>query len=187
MILAVILWAGGVVAAGAQPPGMQVAADPKGRFTISFPPGWKVLKPENNLPAVIGVAPDAPGGFHTNVNVVVENLPREFSAKGFADLSEPALRTMFHAFTIVDQGPAKIAGRGAYYRYFTWEPNRGGVLYQVQAYFAVGAKGFVLTGTTLNDDTRIHRDFTMISRIFETFRPASSRAPATSPLAGHPL
>jgi hypothetical protein len=180
MILAVILGTCGVVAAGAQSPGMQVAADPSGRFTISFPSGWKVVTRENSLPAIIGVSPDAPGGFHANVNVVVETLPTELSAKAYADLSEPALRAMFHDFTIIDQGPARIAGRGAYYRYFTWQPNRGGVLYQVQAYFTVGAKGFVLTGTTLNDDTRIRRDFILISQIFETFRPASSRAPASS-------
>lgn len=177
-VLIIILWTGAVSPTGAQSPRMRSVADPGGRFTISFPSAWRVVTPESGLPAVAGLAPDAPGGFHVNVNVIVENLSTAVSPKGYAALSEPAMRAMFHEFTVIDQGAAKVARRSAYYRYFTWKPNVGDVLYQVQAYFTIGRRGFVLTGTTVNDPDRIRQDFTVISQIFETFKPASSRSPA---------
>lgn len=134
------------------------------------------------MPAVIGVSPTVSGDFRPSVNVVVEDLPRAMSASTYADLNERTLSAVFRDFKILQQGPTTIGNQEAYYRYFTWLPNSGRVLYQVQIYLTVGELGFVVTGTTVNDPEYIRRDMPAISQIIATFRPTSSR-PLTSPLA----
>jgi hypothetical protein len=88
----------------------------------------------------------------------------------YAARAEPLAAAAFHGYTVVQQGSATIAGRPAYYRYFTWEPNNSAPLYQLQAYFTSGRSGFVVTGSTLNDIESIHRDMPLIVRILDTFR-----------------
>jgi hypothetical protein len=150
---------------------MQRASDLKERFMISFPVEWQVVKAKSGMPAVAGVGPALRGQFHSNVNVVVEDLPEALSVTSYARAAKPLMRSMFHEFTVLREGPARIAHRDGYYRYYTWRPNTGGVLYQVQAYFTIGRLGYVLTGTTLNNPTRIGRDVPVIGQIFETFTP----------------
>ncbi len=151
--------------------GMQYVADLKGRFRIGFPAEWQVVTAPGDTPAVSGVDAQTDRRFRANVNIVVEPLSQPISPAEYARMSKPLMAAMFHEFTILQEGPARIARREAYYRYYTWRSNSGSALYQVQAYFTVGRQGFVLTGTTLNEPSRIRRDVPIISQIFETFTP----------------
>jgi len=174
-VLAAVLCVAACVPAGAQSRMVQ-AADPQGRFTIGFPADWEVGSPASGMPAIMARAPHTGDAFRANVNVVVETLPEPMDPASYAAAGLRLLRSVFHGFTIVDQGSATIAGRQAFYRYYTWEPNNGNVVYQVQAYFTVGLEGFVVTGSTINDQSHIRRDVPVIAQIFETFRP-STKAP----------
>ena len=153
---------------------MQSIADPKGRFTIDFPGDWHVVRPEGGMIAVLGVATAQEGPNPASVNVVVEEIPRTMSPQTYAALSERMLRMVFHNYTTIEDGAATIAGLPAYYRYFTWQPNIGKVLYQVQVYFTVGRRGFVITGSTWNDPVHTRRYVPIIAQIIETFRPAAN-------------
>ena len=153
---------------------MRSVSDSKGRFTIDFPGDWHVVRPESGMIAVLGVATAQEGPNPASVNVVVEEIPRAISPQTYARLSERMLRTVFHNYTAIEDGAATIAGLPAYYRYFTWQPNTGGVLYQVQVYFTVGRRGFVITGSTWNDPTYTRKYVPIIAQIIETFRPATA-------------
>jgi hypothetical protein len=150
---------------------MQRTSDLKERFKISFPVEWQVIKARNGMPAIAGVGPAPQGRFHSNVNVVVEDLPDAMPVTSYARTAKPLMASKFHGFTVLKEGPARIAHREGYYRYYTWRPNPGGSLYQVQAYCTIGHVGYVLTGTTLNNPTRIRQDVPVIGQIFETFTP----------------
>lgn len=155
----------------ARPAGLQLAADPGGRFKISFPSDWQVVKTKSGQSTVVGFAPAPRGQFHANVNVVVEKLATPVSPLIYAQLAAPKMATAFQDFAVLKEGSAKVAGRQAYYRYFTWRRSPRAVLYQVQTYFTLGRRAFVLTGTTVNDADHVRRDLPVIARIFETFIP----------------
>jgi hypothetical protein len=157
----------------ARPAGLQLASDPNGRFVISFPDDWQVVITKSGASSVVGLAPAAQGQFHVNVNVVVEELAAPVSAATYARLVMPKMATAFQEFTVMKEGSARIAHRPSYYRYYTWRRGPGTVLYQVQSYFTVGRRAFVLTGTTLNAPDRVRRDVPVIGQIFETFSPAT--------------
>ncbi len=137
--------------ANAQSPTTQSITDPRGRFTIDFPGDWHAVKLEGGMVAVLGVATAQAGPNPASVNVLVEELPRPISPQTYATLSEQMPSIVFHNYTAMEEGAATIAtiaGLPAYYRYFTWQPDTGRVLYQVQVYFTVGRRGFVVTGST---------------------------------------
>ena len=182
LALATLIWAVPIPFATAQSPPTQTIADRHGRFTIDFPVDWEVSARESGMPSVIGVAPGVVGDFRPSVNVVVEDLPRAMSASEYADLNERTLAAVFRAFKVLEQGPTTIGGQQAFYRYFTWIPNSGRALYQVQVYLTVGEVAFVITGTTENDPGSISRDMPAISQIIATFRPTTSTG-RTSPQA----
>lgn len=150
---------------------MQVASDPNGRFKISFPVEWQVVKTTSGASRVIGFRPAARGQFRANVNVVVEEVPEPISAAKYAQLAKPKMDAVFNDFTVLKEGSATIARRQAYYRYYTWRPRNQGELYQVQAYITVARMAYVLTGTTMNDPDRVRRDIPIMGQIFETFAP----------------
>ena len=150
---------------------MQAASDPNGRFKISFPADWQVVKTKSGSSTVIGFRPAPPRQFRANVNVVVEEIPESISAATYAQLAKPKMDAVFNDFTVLKEGPATIARRQAYYRYYTWRPKDQAVLYQVQAYFTVARMAYILTGTTMNNPDRVRRDVPIMSQIFETFAP----------------
>jgi len=150
---------------------MQAASDPNGRFKISFPVEWQVVKTKSGSSTVIGFRPAPPGQFRPNVNVVVEGIPESISAETYAQLAKPKMEAVFNDFTVLKEGSATIARRQAYYRYYTWRPKNQGELYQVQAYFTVAHMAYVLTGTTMNNPDRVRRDLPIMRQIFETFSP----------------
>ena len=166
------LLAGVVLPGTADPAAMRYVADVQGRCRIAFPAGWKVSTPSSDAPAVQGVDVRT-GPPYLNVNVVIEPLPEALTAADYAHKSKPLMAAMLHGFALLQEGPAQIAHRASYYRYYTWESNDGRELYQVQAYFTMGRLGFVLTGTTVNDPSRIRADMAVVSQIFETFTPGA--------------
>ncbi len=174
LVLAALLSATPSIIAAAQPVGTHTILDPGGRFSISFPTEWQVETSASGKPAVIGAGPNQPGEFRINVNVVVEALPAAMSAQDFAVASEPALRTIFHEFTVAQEGPAQIGGRAAYYRYYTWRTNTGVSVYQIQVYLTTEQTGFVMTGSTINDPARLRTDLPVLARIIESFRLAGA-------------
>jgi hypothetical protein len=170
-ILVVLLWAAASLPANAQPSAPQSVADPKGRFTIDFPADWRVLTPQSGIVAVMGIAPPQGQTHRASVNVIVEDLARDMPAQAYAEISERMLKTIFQDYTVVQQGPVAIAGQAAYYRYYTWRTNTGDVFYQVQVYVTAGRRGFVITGSTLNEPESMRRDVPIIVQIIGTFRP----------------
>lgn len=152
---------------------MRSIADSKGRFTIDFPRDWHVVRPESGMIAVLGAAATSGGPNPATLNVVVEEMPRAISPQTYARLSERLLKTVFHNYTAIEDGAAIIAGLPAYYRYFTWQPNDGRELYQVQVYFTVGRRGFVVTGSTWHDPAYTRKYVPIIAQIIETFHPAT--------------
>jgi len=171
LLLALFLLAG-IRPADAQGSLMRPVVDPKGRFTIDFPADWHVLKPNGGMIAVLGVATARKGPNPASVNVVVEDLPGTLSPEHYAGLSERMLRAVFHDYTPVQEGSATIGGQAAYYRYYTWQTNTGVILYQLQVYFTVDRRGFVITGSTLNDPQHTRIYVPVITQIIESFRPA---------------
>ena len=170
-ILVVLLWAAASLPANAQLSAPQSVADPKGRFRIDFPADWRVLTPQSGMVAVMGIAPPQGQTHRASVNVIVEDLARDMPAQAYAEISERMLKTIFQDYTVVQQGPVAIAGQAAYYRYYTWRTNTGDVFYQVQVYVTAGRRGFVITGSTLNEPESMRRDVPIIVQIIGTFRP----------------
>ncbi len=184
LVLAALVWAAPVPYATAQSPQTQTVTDRNGRFAIDFPQDWDVSTRESGMPSVIGLAPGVAEDFRPSVNVVVEDLPRSMSSTTYADLNEQTLSQVFRDFSVVQQGPVTVASLPAYYRYFTWLPNSGRALYQVQVYLTVGEVGFVVTGTTVNDPEHIRRDMPAISQIIATFRPTTTIVPMSPQARG---
>ena len=187
----VFLVAASLAPAGAQP-GWRSASDPKGLFTISLPGDWTAassrmsdklfrdLRRSGIGPYVISTfaahsAMDD-GGAPAILGVVAMNLPGRFSPAEFGEAFRAAPPS---DWTVTQHGPAKIAGRDAYYIYFTGA-GEGISLYGVMAYFTVGRTGFLVFGGTLNEPQAIRRHFSTISQILETFRPSSSLGGAPS-------
>jgi hypothetical protein len=149
-------------------------ADPAGRFTIGVPADWQVMRNADASPAVIAVAIRA-DDFHTNINVVVQRNVGRASPEAYGEAAGRGLAAVFKGYTPVQEGPARVAGRPAFYRYFTWEMNDGSPIYQVQVYFTSAAFAFAVTGTTKNDPDHVRRDVPLLAQIIETFRVSPGR------------
>ncbi len=174
LVFTAVLCVTPVRTAGAQsaapPAGGQTVRDPGGRFSITVPAGWEVETNASGSPSMIAAAPSAPGEFRININVVVQALKAPLSPEALAQAAEAGLRVLFHEFTVVQQGPAQIGGRPAFYRYYTWRTNTGVSVYQVQVYFTAARTGFAITGSTLNDPARLRTDLPLIAQIIDSFR-----------------
>jgi hypothetical protein len=172
-VLAALLCVTSVGTSSASAPLVQSTADPQGRFTITFPADWQVATRSTGMIAVLAVGPMKPGTRAT-VNVVVEALPSPLSPASYAAHAERLEAVTFHHYAVIQQGEAAVAGRPAYYRYITWEPNVGPALYQIQVFFTLGQTGFVVTGSTVNEAERIRGDVPVIVQIIDTFRITTS-------------
>ncbi len=147
----------------------QIVTDPHGRFAMAFPSSWQIATKPEGMVALLAAGP-AEGGHGPRVNVVVEPLPGPMAPATYAAHAEQLVAVAFRGYTVIQQGDATIAGRPAYYRYFTWEPNNLPPLYQLQVYFTSAQLGFVLTGSTTNDPDSVRRDMPLIVQILSTFR-----------------
>ena len=165
---------------------LQVVSDPRGLFSIGLPPEWTVAnsqmtdmvfsgleKTDISRRIVSKLAAHSAVDDHSApaiLAVAAVDLPERISAAQFGQ----AFRAASPAdWTVTQDGPATIAGRDAYYIYFTMHRTSLS-LYMVMAYFTVGRMGFLVIGGTLNDPEPIRRHFAVISQILETFHPAAS-------------
>jgi hypothetical protein len=170
LVVVVCLVAAGIGTGRAQSPLAQIVTDPHGRFAMAFPSSWQIATKPEGMVALLAAGPVEGAGHGPRVNVVVEPLPEPMAPAAYAVQAERLVAVAFHAYTVVQQGDATIAGRPAYYRYFTWEPNNLPPLYQLQVYFTSARLGFVLTGSTTNDPDSVRRDMPLIVQILSTFR-----------------
>ena len=188
------------VPAGAQPAGMKRVTDSKGRFTISFPIGWEVMamnanvlagEVTRNLPKdffslLMAVDPADPGS-PTVVIIMGFTLPGQVSPQAFGALmSQPLLVGKLEGVTVVTEGNATIAGRPAYYRYFTAQTKKGDDLYNVMVSLTAGQDGYLIFGVTRNVPETLRKNFAEISRILETFHPIAKPGAAIPPAPGAP-
>ena len=170
-VLAMAVCAAPLPVASARAAEMQRVADPKGRFTISFPSDWRIVRSTEAMPAVLGAAPARAGEVPASVNVVVEDLPMALSAQGYAQAAGRLLRDTVQGFAPIQEGATRIAGRPAYYRYYTWRTNTGSAYYELQLYVTVQKRGFVVTGSTLYDAQRMRQDVPTLTLILQSFHP----------------
>ena len=180
----VVLSAGSIGRASADAP-LRAVEDTKGLFTISVPPDWMVGSSAFSegflgglrkgrladylLSAMAVNGPDVTGRTPFLAMAALD-LPGPVSPEAFGRRAAPNLPS---GFTLTQEGQAKIAGRPAYYMYFTADFGSGTPsFYGVLAFFTVGKTGFAIGGATINDQEHIQKDFTAISMILETFRPS---------------
>jgi hypothetical protein len=193
-----LLLVASAVPAGAQPAGMQRVTDSKGRFAISFPIGWEVMSMNanmltgevtRNLPkdffsmlmAVDPANPESP----TVVMIMGFTLPRHVSPQTFGTMmSEPLATGKLERVAVVKEGNATIAGRPAFYRYFTAQTKSGDSLYNVMVSFTAGQDGYLILGVTRNVPETFRRSFDEISQILETFRPIAKHGASVVPVGG---
>ena len=180
LAVAIVVCVAALPPACARPADMQRVADPKGRFTISFPSDWRVVRSAEAMPAVLGAAPPRAGEVSASVYVIVEDLPQALSAQGYAQAAGRLLRDTVQGFAPIQEGATKIAGRPAYYRYYTWRANTGSAYYELQLYVTVQKRGFQVTGTTLYDAQRMRKDVPTLTLILQSFRPTEVQGHTTN-------
>lgn len=189
-----LLLAACVAPANAQPAGMQRVTDPKGRFTISVPTGWEVMsinaaplagalvrdQAKDAFSMLMAMDPSQPES-PTGLVIMGLALPQEISPQAFGTMmSQPLHPKAFDQLAVVQEGNATIAGRPAFYRYMTLTKD-GHDLYAVMVFFTVGRDGYLIVGVTRNSPETFRRDFAVISRILETFRPIGKPGPSIAP------
>jgi len=180
LAVAIVVCVAALRPACARPADMQRVADPKGRFTISFPSDWRVVRSREAMPAVLGAAPPGAGEDPATVYVIVEDLPLALSAQGYAQAAGRLLRDTVQGFAPIQEGATSIAGRPAYYRYYTWRANTGSAYYELQLYVTVQKRGFQVTGTTLYDAQRIRKDVPTLTLILQSFHPTEVQGRTTN-------
>ena len=180
LAVAIVVCVAALRPACARPADMQRVADPKGRFTISFPSDWRVVRSAEAMPAVLGAAPPGAGEDPATVYVIVEDLPQALSAQGYAQAAGRLLRDTVQGFAPIQEGATKIAGRPAYYRYYTWRANTGSAYYELQLYVTVQKRGFQVTGTTLYDAQRMRKDVPTLTLILQSFHPTEVQGRTTN-------
>jgi hypothetical protein len=169
-------------------PGLSRVADPRGLFSIGLPADWRVADTEISGTVFAGLqrsgladhvlsrlaahsAPDDPAGPAILLVIALDN-PVPAAAFG-----QNLRRGGPEGWTVTNKGPARIAGRDAYYVYLATQRGASGI-YMVIAYFKVGTTGFAVIGATYNQPAAIQKHFATISRILETFRPGVSSGAA---------
>jgi len=183
--LCVVLLGAGSIGRASADASLRAVQDTKGLFTISVPPNWMVgSSPFSEgflgglrkgrlsdyvLSAMAVNGPDDTGRTPF-LALAALDLPAPVSPEAFGRRAAPNLP---NGFTLTQEGQAKIAGREAYFMYFTADFGSGSPsFYGVLAFFTVGKTGFAVGGATINDQEHIQKDFTAISKVLETFRPS---------------
>ncbi|MBE7463556.1 MAG: hypothetical protein HS116_08640 [Planctomycetes bacterium] len=116
-------------------------------FSIVLPETWE--RQENAHGTVVlalSQQADASDTFRENINVVVEDLPNEYSVSDYYDANQVQLRKVMTDFVEVQLGDTIIQGQPAKRLVFT---HRMGELNLkvLQYYFSKGKRGFVVTCT----------------------------------------
>lgn len=199
LIVAVVLSAGTLVPARAHSTSFVPVPDPHGMFTISFPADWKVGSVDMNgrvprgqgsmldqpqIATIVGEARDHAGDYPARIVVMAKKLDKP--------LSSGAVQREFYmtldegeTATVLQEGPARVGGNEAHYRYQTIHETEGIDVYSVTVYITSGRLGFLLWGTVKQD--RTGTELPLILRIMETFRPARTTARLVAPGLLHAL
>ena len=139
--------------------------NPAGGYMIMYPGNWE---PREISVGFITLSPlDRPRDpFRENVNVVFENLPIPMTGQSYAIASLQSMGTQLQGFTILEQGPAVVAGMPGYYivyQHFMQQPLTVIAFFQVR-----GTRGYVVTCTASPPDFMRYRP--MFTQIAGTFR-----------------
>ncbi len=177
--------------AGAEPKHVQVVTDRLGRFTITFPIGWKVqtatMQQRRPSPAfvsndavsmVMGTAPHASGeAWPTDLPVIAGILKRPMSPAemskevrlGPGPDGEPPPATK-----LLEEGNTAIGGRPAYYRYEAMHDDDTDIdVVLLFGFLPADNVGISLFGHIKK--TRLRKDTAVILHIVESLRPAPPR------------
>ncbi len=161
------------------PPPMAVYSDPKGRFTIEYPAAWRVTTHTVDVGTVFSGV-DTVGGSGW-VDVASGDFPEPKSSEAFAQSTQAVFRQHQPAYKQLQEGPTTIAGRPAYYFYYT-DSNSGFHSYEMRVYLAftvtrqtaptTATRAIWLVGGTVNDPRHVRDSFPLILRIIWSLRPA---------------
>ena len=160
--------------ASAQAPLTQRFTDHQGRFTIAFPEDWTVVATQAGDTEVTGFAPDnrrsrgqIPVQTGGALTVSVDHLPVAMSVRDYGQRASRGMASTFATvgFKLLQEGPARLSDRDAYFQYFTTTN-----LYQLQTYVIVGRRLFVINGSCPNDPAITRHDVPEFVRITNSFR-----------------
>jgi hypothetical protein len=99
----------------------------------------------------------APDG-QANVIASAEALSSAMAAQEFAESLLKGLRA-FDGYQTLDFGPRLVfGGRPGYTRTFSWQPQEGGRVTQIQLYYAEAARGYTATATTPSSEFDRYED-----------------------------
>jgi hypothetical protein len=155
-------------------------SDSRGRFTISVPSGWRVVQSKGDLPALSAFSPDPPD----SIAVYVRDMSAPLSPEDCARQAAFAMRLSIGHWTTLSEGPGTLSGLPAYSRTYVWHNKAGVERRSVQTCVSVGARVFVIIGTTMNSEDSVAEKFSELTRIVETFQPGSAPAPPAMPQIG---
>lgn len=152
--------------------GWQRFTHPKYGFSMSFPDGWVSTIPNSRLIAMLAVGPKAASSpdFTMNVNVVIDSIPPQTTIEEFDAIATIKLQEVFPGFRLLRSDRTQVGKYPAVMRYATWQPKEV-ELYQLQLGVIVGARLYVVTGTTVADSSRIQEEAYLLQQILITFRP----------------
>jgi hypothetical protein len=90
----------------------------------------------------------APDG-QANIIASSEPLDTSIDTYQYAEVQGNLLRNEFPGFVEIDYGPRLIlGGKPGYLRTFSWTPDKGENVTQIQLYYAEGGRGYTATATT---------------------------------------
>ncbi len=145
---------------------------PQYGFSLQYPPGWAVQRPDTQLIAVAIVGPLSSGQlpFHMSVNVVVDSVPAGTPIERFNTVANAGLQKIFPGYRLLRTDRTQLSGRPAVIRYATWRPKDGPDLYLLQMGTIAGTHVYIVSGTTLASSTGIRDEALLLQRILTTFR-----------------
>ena len=104
-----------------------------------LPDGWRAKE------SVTLVAPDG----YANVIASSEPVDPGLDAQQYAEAQGDLLRREFSGYQELEFGPRLIfGGRPGYVRTFSWQPENGDPVTQIQLYYAESGRGYTATATT---------------------------------------
>jgi len=155
-------------AVSAQEAPLQPFADPQRRFAIQLPAGWELQETHLGAYSIEAVAPDHHAAVSVLIALSAPSVPTsdEFARQQFGVLSHET------GFALLKEGAVQVAGRPAFYRYFTTLLSTPG-LYTLQVYLVTPRWSYILAGSTTNEPGYVQEYFQTILKVVQTFEPGT--------------
>jgi hypothetical protein len=169
---------------GQAPEELHPVSDGRGRFAISVPSEWRVVQSKGDLPALSAFSSDSPETPPDSVEVYLRDMSAPLSPKECARQMAFAMRMSIGRWTTLSEGPDTLAGLPAYSRTYVWHTKAGVERRSIQICVPVGARIFVIIGTTMNSEDSVAQNFSEVTRIIETFQPGSAPPTPAMPQIG---